>query len=43
MRAFVAQYRDMGATDSICQFEHDTETQHVEFIRTFGREVIAAS
>jgi probable F420-dependent oxidoreductase len=41
MRAFVEKYRAMGASDFICQFEHDTLPQHVDFIRTFAREVIA--
>jgi probable F420-dependent oxidoreductase len=42
MVEFVRKYRDMGATDFICQFEHDTEDQHVDFVRTFAREVIAS-
>lgn len=41
MRAFVGRYKAMQATDFICQFEHDTVPQHVDFIRTFAREVIA--
>jgi probable F420-dependent oxidoreductase len=41
MIALVRRYRDLGATDFICQFEHDTSDQHVEFIRWFAREVIA--
>ena len=41
MLAFVRRYRDMGATDFVCQFEHDTVAQHVEFIRTFSQEVAA--
>lgn len=41
MRAFVSKYRAMEATDFVCQFEHDTQAQHLEFIRTFAREVIA--
>jgi probable F420-dependent oxidoreductase len=41
MVEFVRRYRDMGATDFVCQFEHNTEQQHVEFVRTFAREVIA--
>jgi probable F420-dependent oxidoreductase len=40
MRDFVRQYRDMGATDFICQFEHDTVPQHLDFIKTFAREII---
>ncbi len=36
---FVRKYRDMGATDFICQFEHDSVEQHLDFIRTFRREV----
>lgn len=41
MVEFVRKYRDLGATDFICQFEHDTAEQHVEFVRTFAREVVA--
>jgi probable F420-dependent oxidoreductase len=41
MRAFTARYRDMGVTDFVCQFEHSTPDQHVEYIRAFGCEVIA--
>jgi len=41
MRAFVGQYKAMRATDFICQFEHDTLPQHVDFIRAFAREIIA--
>ena len=41
MRAYTARYRDMGTTDFVCQFEHNTPEQHVEFVRAFGREVIA--
>jgi probable F420-dependent oxidoreductase len=41
MRAYVARYRDIGATDFVCQFEHTSPDQHVESIRAFGREVIA--
>ena len=41
MRAYTARYRDMGTTDFVCQFEHTTPEQHVEFVRAFGREVIA--
>jgi probable F420-dependent oxidoreductase len=42
MRAFVTKYRDLQATDFICQFEHDTVAQHLDFIRTFAREIVAA-
>jgi len=41
MVEFVRRYRDLGATDVVCQFEHDTVEQHLDFIRTFAREVIA--
>lgn len=41
MRAFTMRYRDVGATDFVCQFEHETPEQHVDFMRAFGREVIA--
>jgi probable F420-dependent oxidoreductase len=41
MRAYVARYREIGASDFVCQFEHTSPDQHVEFIRAFGREVIA--
>ena len=41
MRAYAARYRAIGATDFICQFEHQTPEQHVDFIRAFGREIIA--
>jgi probable F420-dependent oxidoreductase len=41
MVAFVRRYRDMGATDFICQFEHDTVAQHLDFIGVFATEVIA--
>lgn len=41
MRAFTARYRDLGTTDFICQFEHSTPEQHVEYVRAFGREIIA--
>lgn len=41
MRAYTARYRDIGTTDFVCQFEHTTPEQHVEFLRAFGREVIA--
>jgi probable F420-dependent oxidoreductase len=41
MRAYVARYRDIGASDFVCQFEHDSPDQHIEFMRAFGREVIA--
>jgi len=37
---WVCRYRDLGATDFICQFEHDTAAQHVDFVRTFAREVV---
>lgn len=41
MRAFVERYREIGATNFICQFEHETPEQHVDFIRAFSREIIA--
>ena len=41
MRAFVDRYRAIGATDFICQFEHRTAEQHIDFIRAFSREIIA--
>jgi probable F420-dependent oxidoreductase len=41
MRAYVARYREIGATDFVCQFEHTSPDQHADFIRAFGREVIA--
>src|SRR5262245_50976457 len=41
MRAYTARYREIGTTDFVCQFEHSTPEQHVEFVRAFGREVIA--
>jgi probable F420-dependent oxidoreductase len=41
MRTLVGRYKAMQTTDFICQFEHDTLPQHVDFIRTFAREVIA--
>lgn len=41
MVAFVRRYRDMGATDFICQFEHDTVPQHLDFIRLFAKQVMA--
>jgi len=37
---FVEKYRDIGATDFICQFEHDTVEQHLDFIRIFRSEVV---
>ena len=37
---FVRRYRDVGATDFVCQFEHDTVEQHIDFIRMFRHEVI---
>jgi probable F420-dependent oxidoreductase len=40
MRSYVDRYRKLGATDFICQFEHQTPEQHVDFIRAFGREII---
>jgi probable F420-dependent oxidoreductase len=40
MRTFVGQYKAMHATDFICQFEHDTQPQHIAFIRQFAQEVI---
>jgi alkanesulfonate monooxygenase SsuD/methylene tetrahydromethanopterin reductase-like flavin-dependent oxidoreductase (luciferase family) len=40
MRAAARQYRDAGATDLVCQFEHDTPDQHVAFVRAFAREVV---
>ena len=42
MRAYVARYRSLGATDFVCQFEHQTPEQHVDFIRAFGREIIGS-
>lgn len=42
MRAFARRYREAGATDLICQFEHDTPEQHEEFVRVFAREVVAS-
>jgi probable F420-dependent oxidoreductase len=41
MRAFTKRYRDIGVTDFVCQFEHATPDDHAEFVRAFGREVIA--
>jgi probable F420-dependent oxidoreductase len=41
MRAFLRRYHDLGVTDFICQFEHDSADRHVEFIRTFAREVVS--
>jgi probable F420-dependent oxidoreductase len=40
MRAYVDRYRRLATTDFICQFEHKTPEQHVDFIRAFGREII---
>jgi probable F420-dependent oxidoreductase len=37
----VRQYRELGATDFICQFEHNSADQHVAFVETFAREVMA--
>jgi len=37
----VDRYRAIGATDFICQFEHRTAEQHIDFIRAFSREIIA--
>ena len=41
IRAFLRRYRDLGATDFVCQFEHETAEQHVELVHAFGREIIA--
>ena len=41
MRAFVGRYRAIGASCFVCQFEHQTAEQHVDFIHAFGREIIA--
>ena len=41
MKAFLRRYRDLGATDFVCQFEHETARQHEEFVRAFGQEVMA--
>lgn len=41
MVEFVRRYRDLGATDFICQFEHDSVERHLDFIRVFSQEVIA--
>ena len=41
MRTYVRRYRDLGTSHFVCQFEHATPEEHVSFIRTFGREVIA--
>lgn len=38
---FARRYRDLGASDFICQFEHDSVERHLEFIRIFSREVMA--
>ncbi len=43
MRAYANRYREIGTTDFVCQFEHETPEQHVDFIRAFGREVVARS
>jgi hypothetical protein len=40
MRDLARRYRDLGASDFICQFEHDSPARHVEFLRTFAREVV---
>ena len=42
MRAFVQRYVELGTTDFVCQFEHDTPEQHEQFVRIFADEVMAA-
>lgn len=40
IRDFLRRYRDLGTTDFICQFEHDTPEQHAQFVRIFADEVM---
>ena len=40
IRDFLRRYRDLGTTDFICQFEHDTPEQHMQFVRIFADEVM---
>lgn len=41
MREFLRRYVEIGTTDFVCQFEHETPEQHAEFVRIFAREVMA--
>lgn len=41
MSDLVGSFREMGVTDFICQFEHETTEQHIEFIHAFASEVMS--